>query len=332
MGTAGSKPSSPHQTQRSKSVSVNNDKGGVVSPTKSASKSKVSNGVVKEQQATEHPTLSQVAPAEIIAPATAANPNTKTIAVAPTPSNVANTAISKTTPRDQAYDSNRFDAGVEIDLATVNFHAVLSDIKVHMVVTTELDFDHNIALRTALGEVSDEQLMAEMAERDLAWNSQLSLDYDMTDHLRAASLPLEASTDDEILAEVKHRKLILHEYIDENVVRETYDFDKILGHGASGKVYLCRHKVNQHYFACKIIHKDPKMNDAQSMSTEMEIMKRLRHRNIVGVYEIYESNTSLWLIMELINGGDLKGYIESHRQQYNEAICARQMKEILLGK
>ena len=228
--------------------------------------------------------------------------------------------------------ANQFDnKGVEVDLATINFHAVLSDIKVHMVVTTELDFDHNIALRTALGEVSDEQLMAEMAERDLAWNSQISLDYEMSDHKRAASLPLEASTDDEIMAECKHRKLYLHEFIDETVVRETYDFDKVLGHGASGKVYLCRHKANQHYFACKIIHKDPKMNDAQSMSTEMEIMKRLRHRNIVGVYEIFEAAETLWLILELINGGDLKGYIESHRQQYNEAMCARQMKEILLG-
>ena len=44
------------------------------------------------------------------------------------------------------------------------------------------------------------------------------------------------------------------------------------------------------------------MNDAQSMSTEMEIMKRIRHRNIVSMYELFETTKCLWVILELVDG------------------------------
>jgi hypothetical protein len=38
---------------------------------------------------------------------------------------------------------------------------------------------------------------------------------------------------------------------------------QVLGHGASGEVLLAIHKVTQQQFACKVVRKDTKMNDAQ---------------------------------------------------------------------
>lgn len=76
---------------------------------------------------------------------------------------------------------------------------------------------------------------------------------------------------------------------------------QVLGHGASGEVLLAIHKVTQQHFACKVVRKDTKMNDAQSMSTEIEIMKRIRHRHIVSMYELYETPKCLWIILELVN-------------------------------
>ena len=43
------------------------------------------------------------------------------------------------------------------------------------------------------------------------------------------------------------------------------------------------------------------MNCTQSMSTEIEIMKRIRHRHIVSMYELYETPKCLWIILELVN-------------------------------
>lgn len=43
-----------------------------------------------------------------------------------------------------------------------NLHTVNPDIKVHTVVSEALDYDHKAALLVPLGEVTDEQLLAEV--------------------------------------------------------------------------------------------------------------------------------------------------------------------------
>lgn len=142
-------------------------------------------------------------------------------------------------------------------------HTANPDIKIHSMVSEALDCDHKAALSVPLGETSDEQLLAEVARR----------------------------------------KLDLHDKITDSLVKETYEIVKVIGHGASGQVYLARHKTNNQMFACKVINKDGNMNDAQSMSTEIEIMKRIRHRHVVSMYELFESPKCLWIILELVDGG-----------------------------
>lgn len=41
------------------------------------------------------------------------------------------------------------------------------------------------------------------------------------------------------------------------------------------------------------------------MVNESLILARMHHQNIVKLYEIYESPTSLYLVMELLSGGEL---------------------------
>ncbi len=90
------------------------------------------------------------------------------------------------------------------------------------------------------------------------------------------------------------------------------------------------HKQSGEVFACKIIHKDGNMNDASSMGTEIEIMKRVRHRHVVSLVELYESPSCLWLILELIDGGDLRTLL-AHNSHYSEAMASRHMKQLLEG-
>lgn len=171
-----------------------------------------------------------------------------------------------------------------------NIHVVNPDIKVHTVISADLDFNHAASMMIPLGECSDEQLLAEVARR----------------------------------------KLDLHDKITDAVVRETYDFGKVLGHGASGEVMLAIHRGTQQQFACKVVRKDTKMNDAQSMSTEIEIMKRIRHRHIVSMYELYETPKCLWIILELVNSGGLHHYM-AHVDLYSEALVSSHFKQILSG-
>lgn len=170
-----------------------------------------------------------------------------------------------------------------------NMHVVQPDIKVHTVVTGEMDHNHKQSMKIPLGEVSDEQLMAEVARRNLD----------------------------------------LHDKITDQLVKETYTMGKVLGHGASGEVLACKHKISNESFACKIVRKS-QMNDAQSMSTEIEIMKRVRHKHVVSMYELYETPKCLWIVLELVDSGDLFHHL-AETPDYSEKDAARHMKQILQG-
>ena len=171
-----------------------------------------------------------------------------------------------------------------------NLHTVNPDIKIHSVISSELDYDHDTAMGMPLGEVSDESLLAEVARR----------------------------------------RLDIHDKITDSMVKETYSVGKVLGHGASGEVYCVTHKITGKQFACKVVKKNANMNDAQSMSTEIEIMKRIRHRHIVSMYELYETPKCLWIVLELVDGGDLYHFL-ANATNYNEVVAARQMKQVLSG-
>ena len=175
-------------------------------------------------------------------------------------------------------------------VSTMNQHTVNPDIKVHTVVSSELDCNHAASMKIPLGDCSDEQLMAEVARR----------------------------------------KLDLHDKITDAVVKETYELGRTLGVGASGEVVLATHKVTKAKFACKVVRKDSTMNDAQSMSTEIEIMKRIRHPNVVSMYELYEAPKCLWIILELVEGGDLLQFI-AQQPKLTERMIAKFMEQIFKG-
>ena len=163
-------------------------------------------------------------------------------------------------------------------------------VKVHSELTTDIDYDHTVAMELKLKECSDEQLIAELARRKV---------------------------------DIQHK-------VTADLVAKYYHFEKLLGHGASGKVYLVYHRETGEKFACKVIKKDGSMNDAQSMSTEIEIMKRCRHLNIVSLYELFESSLCKWLILELVEGSGLRGGL-LHHAHYTEQVCARFVRQICMG-
>jgi 5'-AMP-activated protein kinase catalytic alpha subunit len=63
--------------------------------------------------------------------------------------------------------------------------------------------------------------------------------------------------------------------------------------------------------AVKILEKD-KIKDQADITRvmrEIQILKVVRHPNIVQLYEIIETNRQLFLIMEFVPGGELFNYI-----------------------
>jgi len=153
-------------------------------------------------------------------------------------------------------------------------------------------------------------------------HAELNADLDHN-HEKALLRPLKDCTDEQLIAELSRRKVDIQHRVTSDLVAKYYHFESVLGYGASGKVYLVYHRVTGEKYACKVIKKDGQMNDAESMNTEIEIMKRVRHENIVTLYELFESAKCMWLILELVDGTGLRGGLTQIAHYTEEVRGAR---------
>ena len=109
-------------------------------------------------------------------------------------------------------------------------------------------------------------------------------------------------------------------------VMEDYDFDKELGSGAYGTVYLAHHKSSGSKRAIKVIRKN-NVEDADAFQHEIKILMSMDHPNIIKLYDVYETDDFVYLITELCEGGELFFYITKSKHQ-TEDEAAKIMRQI----
>ncbi len=97
---------------------------------------------------------------------------------------------------------------------------------------------------------------------------------------------------------------------------EFYRVGRLLGKGAFGKVNLGMHKLTGKLIAIKSIKKEYLTDEAskRKVMQEYSILKHLRHRNVIRLYESFESVKHILIVMELCSGGDLLNYVRKRRK------------------
>ena len=97
--------------------------------------------------------------------------------------------------------------------------------------------------------------------------------------------------------------------------QSNYVRGKSLGKGAYGNVYESRNPIFNNKVAMKIIDKNKieldEIND--DIKSEINILKKLSHPNIVKIYEFYESDNCFYVINELCKGGQLYEYLTNNK-------------------
>ena len=125
------------------------------------------------------------------------------------------------------------------------------------------------------------------------------------------------------------------EYIPENnySIKENYEILSQLGKGGYGRVLAVRHKKTGVIRACKFISKTKiKERDLNRTRLELKILKKADHPNIVKIYEIYETENSLYIIMEKCNGGELFDKIIDNigkKKMFSEKEAAKILIQIM---
>jgi serine/threonine protein kinase len=91
---------------------------------------------------------------------------------------------------------------------------------------------------------------------------------------------------------------------------KAYDVGALLGTGQFASVHLCIHKSTGKQWAIKIIDKkkfalSSSTDRPDALLGEVEILKQLDHPGCIKINETFETADTLYLILELVTGGEL---------------------------
>mmetsp|Transcript_12780 Transcript_12780/g.51024 ORF Transcript_12780/g.51024 Transcript_12780/m.51024 type:complete len:418 (-) Transcript_12780:62-1315(-) len=89
------------------------------------------------------------------------------------------------------------------------------------------------------------------------------------------------------------------------VFEDKYTVGDELGRGAFSVVKLVTSKRSGRQYAVKVIDKKDVGQDMARLRTEIEILTRVKHPNIINLKEIMEDDHTLFIITELVTGGEL---------------------------
>ena len=112
---------------------------------------------------------------------------------------------------------------------------------------------------------------------------------------------------------------------------DNYDVIKQLGKGGYGKVYEVKNKKSGEIRACKHLSK-LSIKNLEKFEREINILIKTDHPNIIKLYEVFESQRSLYLVMEECKGGEIFDRIIEHiqnKQMYSEKDAAEIFQQVM---
>ncbi|KAK3823449.1 MAG: kinase-like domain-containing protein [Benniella sp.] len=109
-----------------------------------------------------------------------------------------------------------------------------------------------------------------------------------------------------------------------------YRVGKVLSQGAISIVREAMHVNTGQRFAAKVFSKRALGGRAAMLKEEIAMMRRVHHPNCISLVDWFETENSVYLIMELAEGGDLSDRLSRKVFEW-EGEAARLVREILLG-
>ncbi|KAI8460686.1 hypothetical protein BY996DRAFT_4574397 [Phakopsora pachyrhizi] len=119
---------------------------------------------------------------------------------------------------------------------------------------------------------------------------------------------------------------------------------RTIGKGSSGRVKIAKHSNTGQFAAVKIVPRQMLLNSRMSINEvgartdkmllgierEIVIMKLIEHPNILSLYDVWETGSDLYLIMEYVEGGELFNYLV-RRGRLHEDEALHYFQQIICG-
>lgn len=128
-------------------------------------------------------------------------------------------------------------------------------------------------------------------------------------------------SNDDAQSQLKYCKLVM---------QGKYELGRVLGQGTFARVYYARNVESGKSVAMKVVGKEKvvraKMMD--QMKREISVMKRLKHPNIVELYEVMATKSKIFLAMELVRGGELHAKV-SKEGKLEEQVARSYFRQLI---
>lgn len=100
-------------------------------------------------------------------------------------------------------------------------------------------------------------------------------------------------------------------YFDNRISLKDLDRVKILGAGGFGKVWLVKHKETANHYALKELNKRKILtkNQTKNVLREKDILATIEHPFILGEVSSFQDETNLYILTNLVEGGELYSII-----------------------
>ena len=111
-----------------------------------------------------------------------------------------------------------------------------------------------------------------------------------------------------------------------------YEIHKTLGEGTFGKVKKALNTETQEWVAIKVLDKEKiqKQNMGAQVKKEISIMKMVRHVHVVSLKEVLASRTKIFIVLELVTGGELFDKIVE-QGKFNETTARKYFHQLVAG-
>ena len=111
-----------------------------------------------------------------------------------------------------------------------------------------------------------------------------------------------------------------------------YEIKENIGEGRFGLVKLGIHLKTQQKVAIKLIKKTSmSKEDLELVRFEIDIMKLCRHENIVRLLDHFENDEFIFIVMELLSGGDLNTFLKNADFKITEEFASKLVFQIASG-
>ncbi len=109
-------------------------------------------------------------------------------------------------------------------------------------------------------------------------------------------------------------------------VTSLYHIGKKLGQGSYASVFKCINKSTDKVHAMKILNKR-NCSSLDRVMLEIAVMKRLDHQHVTRIYETFEDDKNVYIVLEICEGGDLYERIQRFKR-FSELQTAAVMEQV----